>query len=138
MKLNQLSKSVFNFLFSNCTASGGYYKLSNDSDYMPVVVENIGKGLFSVAHYYEQNGDLCPDPDVVFHLSESGEITPMTFQNVFAYIESAEIHDGQVRIINGRKSRDLISFCNQWASNISYQQDIFSGSSDSESVEWAR
>jgi hypothetical protein len=34
--------------------------------YEPLVIENVGRHLVSVAHYYEQNGGLIADPDVVF------------------------------------------------------------------------
>src|SRR5690349_5579060 len=41
--------------------------------FMPLVVEAIGPGprglpMVSVAHYYEQNGDLMKDPDMVFEV----------------------------------------------------------------------
>ena len=40
--------------------------------------------LFSVAHYFEQNGDLVPDPDVVFVRAADGW-APVSFQNLLAY-----------------------------------------------------
>src|SRR4051812_3886346 len=41
--------------------------------FMPLVVEAAGTGprggtLVSVAHYYEQNGDLMADPEVLFEI----------------------------------------------------------------------
>lgn len=45
----------------------GHRRIDNTNGvFMPVVVERIGSNRFSVAHYYEQNGDLVPDPDLEF------------------------------------------------------------------------
>ena len=41
--------------------------------FMDLVVENVGLNQISVAHYYEQNGDLCQDPEVVFLVGCDGE-----------------------------------------------------------------
>ena len=41
-----------------------YLKVENDP-YLPLVIEAWG-GCVSVAHYYEQNGDLMRDPEIVF------------------------------------------------------------------------
>lgn len=38
----------------------------SDTVFMDLHVEKVRPNRLSIAHYYEQNGDLCPDPDVVF------------------------------------------------------------------------
>jgi len=52
--------------------------------FMAAYVENIGYfnmgKLFSIAHYYEQNGDLMKEPDMVFIKGQDGEYYPMDFQ----------------------------------------------------------
>src|ERR671932_1673512 len=35
-------------------------------------IENIGRHRISVAHYFEQNGDLVADPEIVFYTCELG------------------------------------------------------------------
>ena len=54
------------------TAEQSHLRLENKG-YMPLVIEKTGKNLVSVAHYYEQNGDLIADPDVVCWIAPSGE-----------------------------------------------------------------
>lgn len=40
-----------------------------------------GRPVYSMAHYYEQNGDLMADPDLTFSVDiEAGEIWPQTYQ----------------------------------------------------------
>jgi len=46
-------------------ADEAHLKLENRS-YVPLVIEKVGPTLVSVAHYVEQNGDLCPDPEIIF------------------------------------------------------------------------
>jgi hypothetical protein len=47
--------------------------------YMRLVIEGIGLGpnnrpaISSVAHYFEQNGDLCQDPEMCFEVDRQGD-----------------------------------------------------------------
>jgi hypothetical protein len=59
--------------------------------YMRLVIEDIGLGpnkrpAISVAHYFEQNGDLCQDPEMCFEVERQGDdeftFNPYTFQQV--------------------------------------------------------
>ena len=52
--------------------------------FMPLVIEHVGIGprgqpLVSVAHYYEQNGDLMADPDIALEVAD-GVWSPVEFQ----------------------------------------------------------
>lgn len=47
------------------SVTGAYLRLEQEG-FMPLVIETIGRNQFSVAHYYEQNGDLIADPEVIF------------------------------------------------------------------------
>lgn len=38
----------------------------SETAFLDLHVEKVRPGRLSIAHYYEQNGDLCSDPDVVF------------------------------------------------------------------------
>jgi hypothetical protein len=42
-----------------------YLKLEQDN-FMPLVLEKHEPHVFSLSHYYVQNGDLMSDPDVTF------------------------------------------------------------------------
>jgi hypothetical protein len=56
----------------------GLYASIDNAPYMRLVIEDIGRGprgyqAVSVAHYFEQNGDLCQDSEMVFELVPQGE-----------------------------------------------------------------
>jgi hypothetical protein len=88
-----------------------------------LVIEKIGENLVSVAHYYEQNGDLIAEPDVVFftgHRSwEPIEIT----QSLGGTRRVARLDDQACAIthLNTRAQKDLGLFTEQWALNIKAQ-----------------
>ena len=66
---------------------GLYVSITNEP-YMRLVIERIGEGphglpAISVAHYYELNGDLCPDPEMCFEIENTNDgltMHPYMFQ----------------------------------------------------------
>jgi len=54
--------------------------------YMDLVVERLtpceetGPMELSMTHYYEQNGDLCPDPDMTLKVYRHGMLEALSFQ----------------------------------------------------------
>lgn len=73
--------------------------------FMALCVECIGQTklgpVFSFAHYYEQNGDLCCDPDCTI-LGADGCWYPLTFeQGGIAYQRVAEIAADGIRARGG-------------------------------------
>src|SRR5689334_16361106 len=77
---------------------GAHVRIENPP-YMPLSIEVIGKNLVSVTHYYEQNGDLIPDPDMVFFTGygiENGWV-PVHYQGNTGYYQQASwIEDGEI------------------------------------------
>jgi hypothetical protein len=68
---------------------------------MPVCVERVEDTshgpVFSIAHYYEQEGDIVPDPDVTLLRAADGEFYPLSYQDGRVYRRSAELGtDGRV------------------------------------------
>jgi hypothetical protein len=104
-------------------ATEAHLRLEN-SPFMPLVIEKVGKHLVSVAHYYEQNGDLVADPDVVF-FTGYGEWIPIEITHAppFGFHRYAELSDEGDKIthLNRRGQADLVSFCGMWARNIKGQ-----------------
>jgi hypothetical protein len=76
--------------------------------FMELVIEKCGEKHLSVAHYYEQRGDLMRDPEVVFSLGD-GEWTPFEFRQDPMFHQHDE--DGL----------DIEEFLTQWNSNIQNQ-----------------
>ena len=91
---------------------------------MPVSVECIGADLFSVAHYYEQNGDLMADPEMVFW-RRGAAFYPVHFQqdNLGIYRECLWFDDagGPARVAP-KEQRDQAAFAGTWMRNIRAQQ----------------
>lgn len=98
-----------------------------DGGIMAAHVEHIGYmknyPMYSVAHYYKQNGDMMRDPDMVFIKHPTGFI-PVSFHqdNMGIYQESLWYDDGFR--MNPIGQRDHTSFANMWLKNIKEQQEL--------------
>jgi hypothetical protein len=129
-RLNKRATGIFNKLIEGLTKVGDHKKIDNsDSAFMPVCVEVVDEtkiGLIvSVAHYYEQNGDLMRDPECTF-LVCGNEVFPLTFRQDNLGIDrvsAAVQEDGHV-VLYPRPQRDITRFCNQWMCNINEQQQL--------------
>lgn len=104
-------------------------KIDNtDGAFMAVSVDFLaehadGSKLYAVAHRFEQNGDLCPDPDVEFYVTDLG-IAPTAIDQVVAYRRHVELENGRPVRWSPRGQADLASFCNLWMRNIKSQQGL--------------
>lgn len=109
----------------------GAKKIGEDgSPIMPLVVEAIEQSphgrMFSLAHYYEQNGDLMRDPEVTFYVSHnSSRIYPFSILNdgIGMYEEPAWWADGVVHCDNPKKQADIAAFCETWMANLHDQHE---------------
>ena len=111
---------------------GTHFKVESRG-FIDLVVEVIAPDQVSVAHYYEQNGDLCQDPKIVFFVSPvDGEWYPIEWTTP-AFMMFGKVQGGYERVVwfdedNPRKykykpraQRDLAIFANKWAKNIRMQ-----------------
>ena len=88
--------------------------------FMPVHVEYLSADRVSVAHYYEQNGDMMADPDMEFW-----RFYPINFtmHGMGVYRECIEFgRDGKPADVDRNGSRELCSFTATWMANIRDQQ----------------
>jgi len=119
-------------LTNGLAESGDHRKIDNKpGTFMAVHVERIGKcnlgPMFSVAHYYEQNGDLMKDPDMVFIRGVDGNYHPIEFQqdNVAFYSRAVTFNEkGEVSHYYPAVQKDMVDFANHWMLNIAMQQHI--------------
>jgi hypothetical protein len=116
------------------TEPGQHRKIDNTSGtFMPVSIDVLSvehqtiegrewcEMTVSLAHNYEQNGDLMADPDVEFLVTPLG-VAPLSFQqDPGIYRRWAWKDKGQWRF-HPRGQADLTAFCNQWMANIKQQQ----------------
>jgi hypothetical protein len=112
--------------------------------FMPVSVdcltrERVGAdgadvgALYAVAHRFESNGDLVPDPDVEFYvvadpadpLGRAVYPTAIDHPPPFGYRRYVDLGtDGIPEAINRRGQADLARFCDRWMKNIAQQQGL--------------
>ncbi len=85
--------------------------------YMPLAIERHGSTV-TVTHYFEQNGDLVPDPDMEFEISSSGEWLPVAVQFAIGSYHRAIFTEDGKRFVNRRELKDQILFSNMWAKNL--------------------
>lgn len=85
--------------------------------------ENILK--VSVCHYYEQNGDLMRDPEMVYnvHLDLHGTTFPAYFRQDGGFAKEDEVFfekDGK-KLYHPKMLKSLKSFSRTWAANLRAQ-----------------
>jgi len=110
------------------------FKIDNTKGlFMPVVVEHLGdihiKGFgqasqYSIAHYFEQNGDLMADPEMCF-LAQNGIFYPYYFK------QDGGIPVEQISMMfengihgNWKLQKDHTEFMQFWLNNIKEQQKL--------------
>lgn len=84
--INRDSARILHTLFTHANNAGGSTRIDNTNNtFMPVSLEILPAiGPFqriSVAHYYEQNGDLMADPEMVFAFHK--EVPILVFPEYF-------------------------------------------------------
>ncbi|HYD23145.1 MAG TPA: hypothetical protein VEB40_16790, partial [Flavipsychrobacter sp.] len=138
------AKEIFSTILA-LMGEGGYLKLDKEPDvYHEFVAEkyldefncSIGKGYcISLAHYFEINGDLAQDPEVMFFVMDERtdedrninklNVYPMAFQQALPpkYEEFLKVDKG-VTLVAPKAMRSCCSFVNGWLLNVIDQQSI--------------
>lgn len=141
--LNQQATKIFNLIVEGLKELGDHKKIDNaPGAFMALSVELIDQwpegNIFSLAHYYEQNGDLMRDPDMTFLVSNgtfhgskfiAGLVFPASYrqdglgidQQSLFYEDNNGIHS--LRICK-KWQADHAVFANTWMRNIKAQQHI--------------
>ena len=103
---------------------GEAYKIDNSKgSFMAVHVDRLSETVYSVAHYYSQNGDRCCDPDMTFHRTDSGQWIPVTYQDSFGYQVAVYFEDGKISKFAPGRVRANRTFAATWMENIRNQQN---------------
>ena len=110
-----------------------HLKIDNtDNTFMPLSIEKLNSieicnrevDIYSLTHYYKQNGDLVPDPDMTFavYKLKPSYIWAMSYQDYRTYEESIYYSDGWKT--NRKMQKDHTVFAGKWLQNIKHQQNI--------------
>jgi uncharacterized protein YqiB (DUF1249 family) len=69
----------------------------------------------ALSHYYEQNGDLIADPDMVLRIDTKAEtVEALTFQDTYTY---REVYPDTNRV-DLKAKKELNAFLLQWLTNL--------------------
>lgn len=93
-----------------------YYMKLKSEGFEDLVLEAIGGNEYSIAHYYNQNGDAMRDPEITFTVdAKAKSIHPTSFlqDNMGIFYETETAPAATVR--------DLKEFMSQWFTNIQNQ-----------------
>ena len=95
---------------------------SKSPPYMDLHVDLVhrnSKGYYlSLAHYYTQNGDLVPDPDMVVRVdTKRGIVEALSFQNAMFY---GEVYDDiyNPKMVNKKEKKGQNDFLTDWLKNL--------------------
>ena len=110
----------------------GYIKIDNtNGSFMPVSVEQIFENekfkQISISHYYEQEGDLLANPEmIVIFEKASGLFIPSYFKqdNLGVEQESVIMNLGEIVGVRTKMQVDHAIFANIWLKNIKQQQNL--------------
>jgi hypothetical protein len=84
--------------------------------YLALCIEKHGSQI-TITHYFEQSGDLIPDPDMEFE-NINDDWSPVALQlAIGTYCRAAEYCEGK-RFINPRQLREQRQFAKMWARNL--------------------
>lgn len=84
-------------------------------------IEAVTPSVISVAHYFEMNGDLVAEPDIVFFVDERGEWIPIEItQSMTGWKRVVEFNEDGSKIQRYQpfEQADLAEFAEFWAQNI--------------------
>ncbi|VVB52179.1 Uncharacterised protein [uncultured archaeon] len=86
--------------------------------FMDLVIERLQENHYSLTHYFEQNGDLCPDPDMTIKIVPEMKIAEaLTYQDQFCY----RVVYPDLEHVNIKAKKELNAFLDQWLSNLKEQ-----------------
>ena len=130
--INQQAKKVMDLLIEGLdNETNDHKKIDNaEGTFMSVHIECLNKcslgQIYSVAHYYEQNGDLMRDPDMEFIKGGDGEYYPISFWQDAPLIrdEPATWKDGEMMAFDAKRQAALVTFASTWMRNIKEQQGL--------------
>ena len=136
--LNKSATKTFRAIIEQLNGSDAC-TIDNGGSYMALHVDRLqaveAGTIYSLAHYFKQNGDLCCDPDMTFLVSNTGTaagrpeldgVYPLTFQQAIppTYQDAIEWDGPKIKGIRLKMQADHTHFANTWLRNIREQQGL--------------
>nr|WP_067059988.1 hypothetical protein [Mucilaginibacter sp. L294] len=135
--LNRKATIIFSKLIDSL--KGGDHRSIENDPFMPLTVERLSAGIntpwgnadiYSLCHYYEQQGDLMQDPEVCFLMTDERrrfevdynkvKVAPISFQqaNSGIFQRSVLIENYTITKFKTEQQKDHTVFANDWLINI--------------------
>lgn len=124
--LNRRLAAILDRLTAGLSDDCCHKKIDNaPGSFLPAVIEKIGPERFSVAHYFVQNGDLVPDPDLEL-VRQDGAWYPVALTQIYGLFTLAATTDEHGRIVSCKRAayNDLRRFAATFLTNVERQQGI--------------
>lgn len=111
----------------------GYVKIDNSNgSFMPIVAEEIYSSskfkIYSIAHYYNEGGDLLTDPEMcfIYFIDQNAYLACYFKQDGVLAIEQESIlvENGEITGIRTKLQAEHTEFANMWLRNIKNQQNL--------------
>ena len=120
---------VLDKLVEGLTEPGQARKVDNTGGaFMPAHVECVGRNehglLYSVAHYFEAQGDLVADPEMELLRDETGAWLPVSITMALGHKRALLFGDGGKVRVDEREYRSQIRFLSMWTKNIKKQHHL--------------
>jgi hypothetical protein len=135
-RLDEAATRIFAALTKGLRA-GDARKIDNaPGAFMAVSIDHLGRSpsgsLYAIAHRYEANGDLVPDPDVEFYVvdapsnPETKVVYPTAIDHgLLGYHRYVEFDSaGRPIRVSSHRQASLARFCDGWMKNIASQQRL--------------
>ena len=133
--LNKSATKTFRAIVERLNGSDAC-TIDNGGSFMPLHVDRLqaveAGTIYSFAHYFKQNGDMCCYPEMTF--LESGKdspvdvdgVYPLTFQQAIppVYQDAIEWDGPKIKGVRRKMQADHTSFANTWLRNIREQQGV--------------
>lgn len=130
--LNKKSTEIL-YKLMNMMSEDHYARIDNSNGaFMAVSIEGIFENekykQISVAHYYQQNGDLMADPEMIFiYVKANGSFIPCYYKQdgiLLSEEESVKFENGEITAYRKNMQESHYIFANIWLKNIKHQQNL--------------
>ncbi|MFY0689121.1 MAG: DUF1249 domain-containing protein [Cyclobacteriaceae bacterium] len=89
-----------------------------DLNFDYLFTDDEGHMVVALAHNYEQNGDLVPDPDMQLRINPKLEtVEALSFQDTYGYQQVYHEEKGK-NLVNTKAKSELNKFLSQWLTNL--------------------
>lgn len=105
-----------------------YRKMSAGEALNPLTIEKLydledGRTVYSMTHYFKQNGDMMKDPDMEIAVDVKNQmVEALTFENSgMGIYQEVYLYENGKKMYRPRLKKELNNFLFQWLKNIKEQ-----------------